>query len=133
MDLLTEIARQADVAVVVDPYAVIFAPRDFGFSRPSAAAHDGTRIPKDALRITIPLIECRDAALAECVKYLNQKAAKLAQPEQPFLIEIVDRKLAAQTKVRLVLSNIPLSEAIRYLAETSGMRIKWSAHRAVLE
>jgi hypothetical protein len=94
------------------------------------AAADSTPAPKDAGSIIIPRMEFNQAKLSEAVQFLIAKgrAAGIA----PVNIVVLNAPKPEPT-MTFVLGNIPLSDAVRYVAESSGMSVRRDATAFVIE
>src|SRR4030095_6088454 len=70
-DLFAEIAKQGDMSVRIDPYAVVLGPRGAALSQTSAAAKRITgELPSAAARFVLPRVYFREATIPEIVEYL---------------------------------------------------------------
>ena len=94
----------------------------------SAAAADIT--PKKtgaaaaAAKIIFPKIDFRDATLREVVEFLVVKSKALDPAGKGVNVVLGDEGKASDTKITLTLSNIPLSEALRYVASLAGLGLR---------
>lgn len=119
---------------------------DFGLEREEV----GTEVMQSKLnRIIIPRIDLRDATLREAVQFLRQQSEvldpaaegerrgvnivlSLDMPGMRRGEEAPDVGVSPDTRVTLALNNVPLGEALRYLGELSGLRVKVEAHAVQL-
>jgi hypothetical protein len=95
-----------------------------------AAPPDGEFLKKNYSAIVLQKVEMEEVTLQDCLQGLiiiskNATEGKLA----PNLI--LQAKDKADTKVTMNLSNIPLPEAIDYVARLSGTKVKWEKHAVV--
>ncbi|MCX7713187.1 MAG: type II and III secretion system protein [Chthoniobacterales bacterium] len=92
-------------------------------------------------RIIIPRINLEDTTLREAVSFLQQQSIRLdttgdesrrgvnivlqlAQQAQPGQEQQQELQVSPNTRITLQLTNVPLSEALRYVAELAGLRVK---------
>jgi beta-lactamase regulating signal transducer with metallopeptidase domain len=74
-----------------------------------------------APKLIIPKVEFREATIRECVAFLQRKSIELDPKKKGVNLTLkVDEKEAAR-KVTLGLSNVPLSEAVNYVANLAGL------------
>ena len=95
-----------------------------------AAPPDGEFLKKKYSSIVLQKVEMEEVSLQDCLQGLiiiskNATEGKLA----PNLI--LQAKDKADAKVTMNLSNIPLPEAIDYVARLSGTKVKWEKHAVV--
>lgn len=91
-------------------------------------------MPDSAIRcraIVLPQIEFRDALLPDVIQFLQQASVSNDPGKKGvnLVLDLKDRKPAAIT---LSLRNIPLSEALRYVAELCGLRVKYEPKAVVI-
>jgi hypothetical protein len=112
-------------AVVVQPSAAGAAGAAPGPEEGAAGgpAQAGPAVSK-AGKIIIPKIEFREATVPEVVEFLRQKALEL-DPEKIGLKILLKPGAESDAKLTLMLTNIPLIEAIRYVAGLGNL--KWQA------
>ena len=92
-------------------------------SKPTAAADP-------VASVIIPRLEFREATLSEAVEFLVQKGR--ASGVSPVNIVVV-KPPTSEPSITVSLTNIPLTEAIRYVAELSGLKVRREANAFVLE
>ncbi len=80
--------------------------------------------------VIIPRIEFRDATLSEAVEFLIAKGR--ASGGAPVNIVVLSAPKPEPT-ITLSLTDIPLTDAIRYIAELSGLKVRRDASAFVLE
>lgn len=83
-----------------------------------------------ASAVIIPRMELAEATLAQSVEFLVAKARASALPD--FNVVVLG-KPDPELKITISLTSIPLSEALRYVAELSGLRLRRDAAAYVLE
>lgn len=94
-------------------------------------------------RIIIPKINLQDASLKEAVAFLQQQSIRLdtslddAKKGVNIIVQADPTQTgaadpAAEMKVSLALNNVPLYEALRYIADMSGMRVKLDTYAVSL-
>ena len=84
-----------------------------------------------ARKIILPKIEWREATLAEAVDFLRQKAREFDEEKQGVKL-ILKPGPDANARVSLSLTNIPLSEALRYVADLAGLEVRAEPDALVL-
>lgn len=81
--------------------------------------------------LILPKAEFREAALADVVAFLNE-AARANDPAKKGINIILDLKDQKPPTITLVLRDIRLSDALRYVAEVSGLRVKFDPQAVVI-
>lgn len=74
-----------------------------------------------ARKIIIPKLEFRDATLRECVAILQGKRSD-DWPDERRVNIVVNLPAGDEPKITLSLTNVPLIEAVHYVAELAGMK-----------
>ena len=95
-------------------------------------ANKAENIRNKLRRIIIPQIRFADASLRDAIEFLHRKSIDLDTTEpDPVLkgVNIVlenspDSPAAAERKITLSLTNIPLDEALKYIAELGALKIE---------
>ena len=84
--------------------------------------------------IVIPQLNFRDAALEEVVDFLRLRSRELDSEGQGvnFVISGAAMQAAREAKINMQLSNVPLSEALRYVADMAGLQLQVDEYAAVL-
>jgi bla regulator protein BlaR1 len=120
--VLTEIAEQTGARMKVDEFAITFVskdevdrPADPPAPRPEPLKGKAAEAAKT---IIIPVVDFEDVALNDAVDFLNLRAKELGAGKAPAI------KLGPSTKgdtriKELRLRNVPLVEAVRYIAEAT--------------
>jgi beta-lactamase regulating signal transducer with metallopeptidase domain len=92
---------------------------------PGVEVPDATR--RKAESIILPSIKFKKATLRECLDYLRRKSVEL-DPEKKgvnFVLKSSPDDPVADIKITMKLENVPLSEAVKYVAELSDVRFKY--------
>jgi beta-lactamase regulating signal transducer with metallopeptidase domain len=78
-------------------------------------------------RIVIPVIEFREAYLGEALQFLQAQSVEQDPAKQGvnLILKADVNQAASNPQISLVLKNVPLSEALRYLAELAGMKLRY--------
>ncbi len=84
-----------------------------------------------AWAIQLPQIELREATTEETIRMLQAKSRELDPSHQG--VNIVCLAPMADTKLNLRLANIPLREAVRYVAQLSGMHLSADSNALLLK
>jgi beta-lactamase regulating signal transducer with metallopeptidase domain len=89
---------------------------------------------RKAKTIILPSINFKEATLLECVKYLRDKSVELDPENDPekkgisFVLKLSAEDPGWSTTITMNLQNIPLSEAVRYVAELSNVRVRYERY-----
>ncbi len=97
-----------------------------------AIPDDGLTLRKKYAAVRIPKLDVADSSLADCLQALsimgrNASGGKL----QPNLLLMAQGK--ADAKVTLSLTDVPLPEAIEYVARLTGTKAHWEKHAVVIK
>jgi len=92
-----------------------------GPGKPTAAKPEGAAWTK-ASQIVVPKVELREATLSDTVDFLRTKAKELDPKKQGINI-ILKPDTHPSARLTLSLTNIPLSEALWYVANLAGINI----------
>lgn len=122
---------------------VLQARPDFVYAR-SYAAKCKTAIAKGAgpmndlegklSRIILPEINFSEAPLGDVLDYFSTRAQEITKGE--LVVNFIYKGSAedrTKTLITLLLRNVPLSEAIRYVGEMSHCRVKYEPHAVVID
>ncbi len=85
-----------------------------------------------ARTIIIPKIEFKGATLPEAVAFLRAKSRDLDPEKQGINIIVKDNEAPVNAQITLDLRDVPLWEAVRYVAELSGMEPNYEAFSVVM-
>jgi beta-lactamase regulating signal transducer with metallopeptidase domain len=89
---------------------------------------------RKAKTIILPSINFKEATLRECVKYLRDKSVELDPENDPakkgisFVLKLSTDDPGWSTTITMNLQNIQLSEAVRYVAELSNVRVRYERY-----
>lgn len=86
---------------------------------------------KKANEIIIPNLEFREATLDEAIAFLRVKAKEL-DPDKTGINIVVKPGGNSDARITISLTNIPLIEALHYVAELAGLRMKAEKNAVVL-
>jgi len=83
-----------------------------------------------ALRnIIIPTVDFRDATVREAVAFVSQKVRELSGGKRSVnVVWMVPPEQADSARVTLSLQNVPASEVLRYIGDSSNLRFSYDAH-----
>lgn len=81
-------------------------------------------------KVVLPQVEFRNATFREALDYLKQQAAK-QNVAVSFVTQLPDETLAKP--ITLSLKNVPFTEALRYLCETSGAQYAIEKYAIVIK
>ena len=87
---------------------------------------------RDLTTLIVPSVDFNDATLGSVIEFLPIKAAELSGDKiQPSIIFRGDKTFLEQKKVTLKLSNMPMSEILRYVGEMTQVRFKYEQYAIV--
>jgi hypothetical protein len=79
-------------------------------------------------RILIPKVEFHDATVREAVAFVSQKVRELSEGKQSVnIVWLVSAEQTANARVTLSLQNVPASEVLRYIGDSSNLRFSYDA------
>ena len=84
---------------------------------------------ESALRkILIPTVDFRDVTVREAVAFVSQKVRELSGGKQSVnVVWMVSAEQTASARVTLSLQNVPASEVLRYIGESSNLQFSYDA------
>jgi hypothetical protein len=91
--------------------------------KPETKAPAKSAALEKAGKIILPKMQFASATPREAVEFLNIKAREMDPDKKGVNIFLVPDKSAEGTKITLDLMEVPLSEAVRYVAELAGMEV----------
>lgn len=123
---LENIAEATGTRFQVDSFAVTFVPKE-------AAAEPTTRVKSGsaeaamveaAKKVVIPEVNFEDVSLGDAVEFLNQQTKDLSEGKPAFTVKIDPSKVDGATRIKeLRLRNVPVMEALKYLADATHTMI----------
>lgn len=136
--MLRYVAELANCEVVRDEFAFVIGPKEAGkVPAPNADQQKGTpgativsapaetksAALKKAGAIIFPKIDLREATLSETVDFLRLKSKELDPDKAGTNLILKAAAAGDDPKITISLANIPLSEALRYIAALAGYEI----------
>jgi tetratricopeptide (TPR) repeat protein len=127
--MLSQVAETWEDKVPVQGAAVAF---DYGVGR-----SPGAYLTEKMNKIIFPTVQFQDATLEEAIEYLRVKSRDLdtftdaSDPKGVSLILRTGDK-PSNARISLDLKEVPMSEALRYVAELAGMKYKVEPHALVI-
>jgi len=121
---IENVGEAAGLVMKVDAFAVTLVPKE-------EAARKGEGVAKKAFgkamvaagKVLIPVADFEDVTLKEAVDFLNMRAAELA-PDAKVPVIGFTGNVDQEARIReLRLRNVPLTEALRYIAEQTKLQI----------
>lgn len=95
-------------------------------------ASGATAMQRDLESVIVPSIDFNDATLGSVIEFIPQKTAELTDKKiQPSIVFRGDPALLTQKKVTLKLTNMPMSEVLRYVGELTGIEFKFEKYAIV--
>ncbi|HEV7405373.1 MAG TPA: M56 family metallopeptidase [Chthoniobacteraceae bacterium] len=123
------VAKLAGVELLSTQDALVFsaeqAPLPTAPAAPSAAL-------ERAQRLVIPKLEFNEAGLEECLEYLRQRALALDAEKKGVNIVLQPNQASTAARLTLSLTNVPLSEALKYVATLAGLELRAEPEALVL-
>ncbi len=117
-ELLRYVTELSQTKFQVAPFAILVTSIDEPEVKPA-----GTAPPTAAKNeIIFPRVEFRDATLAEAVEFIRIKSRDL-DPTKKVVNIVVKPGGITDAKLTLSLKNVPVSEALRYIAELGGHKL----------
>ncbi len=134
------VAGLGGLEVSADPYALTLQPpgaKAVEAPTPAVRVLPAPGTPAAALmeraaKIVIPRLEFRDATLDESVEFLRKKSTELDPEKQGVNIVVRHSKTSPEAQITVSLTNIPLSEALRYVAQLAGLDVSADEHSFVV-
>lgn len=110
-EALRYVAELAGLQMRVEPFAVVLAPPS---KTVSTTANGGPDHP-----ITLPNVEFKDATIDEALQFIRLKSRDLDPAEKG--VNIIKKPGGAEgAKITISLRNVPVNEALRYIASLAG-------------
>ena len=122
-EALRYVAELAGLQMRVEPFAVVLAPPS---KTVSTAAASGADHP-----ITLPNVEFKDATIDEALQFIRLKSRDLDPAKKG--VNIIKKPGGAEgAKITISLRNVPVNEALRYIASLAGHTLTNEAGTFVL-
>jgi type II secretory pathway component HofQ len=112
-DAVGYVAELGSLEMRVEPFAVVVAPKARRESRTVKA--------EAASPILLPQIEFREATLDEAIAFIRAKSREVDPDKKG--VNILRKPGGKDAKLSLSLKQVPVNEALRYLAELSGHQL----------
>jgi beta-lactamase regulating signal transducer with metallopeptidase domain len=138
-EVLKYVARLANLQLVVETHAAVLMSRaefeaqqkrDMGRAAAEPAA-PASSTEAFARKHILPQVQFREATLTEAIEFLRVKSRNL-DPAGQGLNLVVNPGGDPQLKITLDLKNVPVFEALRYIAELSGHTLSADDHSIIL-
>jgi beta-lactamase regulating signal transducer with metallopeptidase domain len=99
----------------------------------TAPTREVPRAYTDPATLILPRFEFRDATVAECLDYLRRKSRELdAAGNRGVNFVLVPRTDGSDPRISLSLQDIPLDEALKYVATLARLEIAYEPHAILL-
>jgi type II secretory pathway component HofQ len=118
-EVIRYVAALAGSEVVADEFSYVI--QLVGNAAAEAAAKPAAM--KKAEAIVLPKIDFQEATLSEAVIFLGEKAKELDADKQGVNLILEPAAGGLEPTLTLSLANVPLSEALRYVAQLAGCEI----------
>ena len=129
--LLRYVTEVAGCELVREEFAFVIGPKQAPNADRQKAVPNAPAVPlkpagaalKKAGAIIFPKIDFRDATLSESVEYLRLKSKDLDPDKKGVNLIVKAAAAGEEARITLTLANVPLSEALRYVAALAGYEI----------
>ena len=91
----------------------------------------GAAIEKQFAAVIIPQVQFKEATFTEALEFLKKKVTDVSGGKQTANF-VVQPGVDPSTKLTLSLSNIPLTEALRYIAELASAKVEYQKYAIVI-
>jgi hypothetical protein len=126
------VAQLAKLPVRFEQDSIIIGTPPAAGAPPAAAAAPESPAMIKARSLIVPTVDFRDATIDEAVDFLRVRARGL-DPEKVGVNIVVNAAGIPDLKISLTLKNVPLSEALRYVAELSNLSLRAEPDALVLQ
>ncbi|GAA5145881.1 hypothetical protein GCM10023213_38140 [Prosthecobacter algae] len=132
------VSELAEMKFKVEPHAVIFIPATGSTplikATPAPAQIQKGRAGELGRKIILPQVQFKEATLEEAAEFIRNKVQTACDRMEESPLNIIIKPGApAGIKISLSLKEVPLVEALRYLAELSNHTLQWDDHSFILE
>ncbi|MBL9131842.1 MAG: hypothetical protein JNG86_11615 [Verrucomicrobiaceae bacterium] len=129
------ITELAGLSYIIEPHAIVIGPKGFQMRNPPPKLIAVRGQEAVWQRVVKPTVQFQKATIEEACEYLSQsiRHASDFEGERPaFNIILKSTPEASARLLDLDLKNIPTSEALRYFAELSGLKLRFDREAIVL-
>ena len=116
------VAELAGLEMRVEPFAVLVAPKATTAPRPANA--------EAASPIILPQVEFRDATLDEAIAFIRAKSRDVDPDKKG--VNILVKPGGKDAKLSLSLKQVPVNEALRYIAELANHQLTLEGNAFIL-
>jgi bla regulator protein BlaR1 len=120
---IENVAEAAGLSMVVNPFAVTLMSREDAEQFEKREKLLQSKAMTAASKIIIPVVDFEDTSLKEAVDFLNQRAGEIAEDGKSPKIELGTSEKGEARIQEMRLRNVPVSEVLRYLSETSKVSL----------
>lgn len=123
------------VKAVIEPRAVLIAPLDHAFINPQTAAKGAKGQEAVWRHRYMPTMQFEDATIEEACVYLVASVRAACDPplhQPPFNLVLKSNAASSLRKLSLDVHDVPIHDALRYLGELSGLKLRYHANAVVL-
>ncbi|GEM_PF-1133684 len=93
----------------------------------------GGDLEQRATAVIIPSFDVKDASLSTVLDYLPQAAAEQSNGTLALnIVRLFTADFANETKVTLSIRNAPVTEILRYVAQSAGLQLQYQPYAVVL-
>ncbi|MBK8093677.1 MAG: hypothetical protein IPK32_17295 [Verrucomicrobiaceae bacterium] len=117
---------------IVEPYAIVIGGKNFKSTNPPPRLIATHGIEAQAQNILLPSVQFQKASPEEACEYMRLKRSDVDPPRPMPNIVLKAPDPFSKRQLSLDLKNIPQSEALRYIAELSGLHLRYQAEAVLL-
>lgn len=121
-DAIRYVAELAGLEMRVEAYAILLTPRTAAKPRPANT--------EAAAPILLPQVEFRDATLDEATAFIRLKSREVDSTGKG--VNILVKPGGTAAKISLSLKQVPVNEALRYIAELTGHKLTAEGNTYIL-
>jgi len=93
----------------------------------------GGNLEQRATAVIIPSFDVKDASLSTVLDYLPQAVAEHSNGTLALnIVRLFTPEVANETKVTLSIRNAPVTEILRYIAQSAGLQLQYQPYAVVL-
>jgi hypothetical protein len=133
-EVLRYVATLSNLELTAERAAYFLQPmKDGTATKPAPPAAGKSTAAKKASEIIIPVLDTKDATVAEVVEFLRLRAQALDPSKVGVNLILKEDGDAQSAKITLSLKEIPLSEALKYVAQLAGLEIEATEFAIILK
>lgn len=119
--------RNYKLAYQMDPHSVVAIAGMKQVALQKGKDGGGAAVEKQLSTLILPQVQLKEATFAEALDFLKKKTTEISGGKQTANF-VVQPGVDQAAKITLSLTNIPLTEALRYLAGLAGSKIEYQKY-----